>query len=91
MEPSNLCVSCKDCNSEKGNKNVLINKGRKTLPTKSTDYCISHPNFDVYKDNIRIIKLCGYYLPLTDKGEQQLKFVDSFDLLMSMLTMAIYH
>ncbi|EPA2814554.1 HNH endonuclease [Escherichia coli] len=68
MEPSNLCVSCKDCNSEKSNKNVLINKERKTLPTKSADYCISHPNFDVYKDNIRIIKLCGYYLPLTDKG-----------------------
>lgn len=68
MEPSNLCVSCKDCNSEKGNKNVLKNKNRKTLPANGDDYIISHPNYDTYTDNIKIIELCGYYLPINDKG-----------------------
>ncbi|EPJ9040977.1 HNH endonuclease [Serratia ureilytica] len=73
MEPSNLCVSCKDCNSAKGNKNVLSNKNRKTLPNKSEDYTITHPHYDDYAENIRVIELCGYYLPLNDKGRKTIE------------------
>ncbi|MFC0226121.1 HNH endonuclease [Serratia aquatilis] len=73
MEPSNLCVSCKDCNSAKGNKNVLLNKNRKTLPIKGEDYIINHPHYDSYADNIKIIELCGYYLPINDKGRKTIE------------------
>ncbi|WP_052127569.1 HNH endonuclease [Enterobacter cancerogenus] len=73
MEPSNLCVSCKDCNQEKGNKNVLVNKERKTLPSKGEDYTINHPHHDNYNENIKIIELCGYYLPINEKGRMTIE------------------
>lgn len=70
FEAQNLCVSCKDCNGEKLSQNILKNPGRKTFPTASDDYLISHPHFDIYHDHIKIISAAGYYLPRTDKGRK---------------------
>jgi len=66
--PQNLCVTCKDCNTIKSNKKVLVNQDRKTFPTESGDYLIYHPYFDVYSKHITIVAEAGYYLPKTDKG-----------------------
>lgn len=73
FEPLNLCVSCKDCNNEKRDKPVLVNNTRKTLPVNSVDYIISHPHFDDFNDNIRVIEIAGYYLPLSDKGRKTIE------------------
>ena len=68
FEPRNLCISCKDCNSTKTNKNVLKNKDRKNFPSESSDYIICHPHFDNYDDHVRVLSIAGFYLPRTDKG-----------------------
>jgi hypothetical protein len=70
FEAQNLCVACKDCNLEKLNKNVLINSSRRTFPKTSSDYLISHPHFDDYEANIKVISVAGFYLPKTDKGRK---------------------
>lgn len=68
LHEQNLCVSCKDCNGEKLNKNVLSNPRRKTFPDRSDDYIIVHPHFDDYERHIRIIKEAEFYLPKDEKG-----------------------
>lgn len=73
FSPLNLCVSCKDCNTEKSNKNVLKNKRRKTLPTKSEDYLIIHPNIDEYDRHITILKSSMFYIPLDSKGKSTIE------------------
>lgn len=70
FEAQNLCIACKDCNMAKSNKNVLVNKDRKTFPAKNTDYLISHPHFDDYETNIKIISVAGFYFPKNEKGRQ---------------------
>jgi 5-methylcytosine-specific restriction endonuclease McrA len=70
FEAKNLCIACKDCNGEKWNDDVLRNKGRTTFPTKDTDYLISHPHFDNYENNIKVIVLGLFYLPKNDKGRK---------------------
>lgn len=73
LEPKNLCVSCKDCNQEKKNKNVLVNPNRKTFPTKNTDYKLSHPHFDDYFSNIKILKSSLCFIPLNEKGKKTIE------------------
>lgn len=73
FEPLNLCISCKDCNNEKRDKPVLVNNSRRTLPVNSSDYSIVHPHLDEFSDNIKIIEIAGYYLPLTDKGRKTIE------------------
>jgi 5-methylcytosine-specific restriction endonuclease McrA len=68
FEPRNLCISCKDCNILKTNKNVLVNRGRKTFPDKQSDYLLCHPHFDIYSEHVTVLRLAGFYLPKTDKG-----------------------
>lgn len=68
FEPRNLCISCKDCNLIKTNKNVLKNKSRINFPSESSDYLIFHPHFDNYEDHVKILSISGFYLPRTDKG-----------------------
>lgn len=68
FECANLCVACKDCNGDKWNKNVLIDKKRKTFPKNKEAYKIFHAHFDIYEENIKIIELAGFYLPLNEKG-----------------------
>lgn len=66
--PHNLAVSCKDCNIEKGEKEVRVNATRKTFPTKSSDYIIVHPHFDKYDEHIRWYgDVCR---PFSKKGEK---------------------
>lgn len=72
FEPINLCVSCKDCNTEKNDKNVLKNRSRKTLSIKNADYIIIHPHLDPYDEHIKIID--GYYfIPTTEKGRRTIE------------------
>lgn len=68
FEPLNLCVSCKDCNQEKSNKNVLKNKARTTLPQNSEDYLVIHPHLDDYAKHIRILNSSLFFIPLDTKG-----------------------
>ncbi|QXZ20851.1 HNH endonuclease [Lelliottia amnigena] len=70
FEPQNLCVSCKDCNGEKSNKNILKNRKAIRLPKQSKNYIITHPHFDNYDDHIKIIDSSLYFLPKTDKGRK---------------------
>lgn len=70
FEAENLCVSCKDCNLSKLNQNVLVNEHRKTFPNHTDDYLISHPHFDNYETDIKIIALAAFYLPKTVKGRK---------------------
>lgn len=73
FEPQNLCVSCKDCNGEKWNKNVLRNKKAIRLPKKTNNYVIIHPHIDHYNDHIKIIDSALYFLPKTDKGRKTIE------------------
>ncbi len=70
FSPLNLCVSCKDCNLEKSNKNILKNDKRKTLPTKSDDYIFIHPHLDFYENHIKIMKSSLFFIPLDSKGKK---------------------
>lgn len=68
FEPENLCLSCKDCNRIKSNKQVLKNKQRVTFPNKPADYIFCHPHFHKYSEHIRIIRDGALYLPITEEG-----------------------
>lgn len=72
FESINLCVSCKDCNTEKNDKNVLKNKSRSTLAQKSIDYIIVHPHLDSYDEHIKIID-GNYFIPTTEKGRRTIE------------------
>lgn len=73
FSPLNLCVSCKDCNLAKLNKNVLKNPKRKTLPTKSDDYIFIHPHLDKYEDHMKILKSSLFFIPLDSKGKETIE------------------
>lgn len=68
FEPRNLCISCRDCNNNKSNKNVLVNKRRVRYPDKSEDYLVFHPHYDDYDEHVSVLSVAGFYLPKTDKG-----------------------
>ncbi len=68
LEPENLCVSCKDCNQEKSNKNVLVNQSRKTFPNQSGDYIFVHPHFDDYSQHIKVLNSSLFFIPKDAKG-----------------------
>jgi hypothetical protein len=70
--PKNLCVACKDCNNEKSNKHVLINRKRVRYPTRSNDFTVIHPHIDSYEDHIAI-HLGTIYSPKTDKGRKTIE------------------
>lgn len=70
FEAENLCIACKDCNQEKLNKNILVDKDRKRFPKRDKDYLISHPHFDNYDNNIKIVGLGCFYLPKNKKGRK---------------------
>ncbi len=68
FEAQNLCISCKDCNTAKKAKNVLLNDGAVRLPKRAKDYTFVHPHFHEYSNHIRIVKVAGFYLPKTAEG-----------------------
>jgi hypothetical protein len=80
----NLCVSCKDCNNEKRDKNVLKSPNRVRFPAKKEDYSIAHPHYDVFSEHIRHLPHSLFFLPKTKKGVKTievcglLRFVLSF-------------
>lgn len=55
--PKNLALSCKSCNTTKGEK-VSVNKGisLKSYPLNKTSYKIPHPHFHDYFKEIEIVK-----------------------------------
>lgn len=73
FEPENLCVSCKDCNGEKLNKNVLKNPNNIKFPRNNDAYLICHPHFDEYDKHIRIINNPHFFIPRTDKGRETIE------------------
>lgn len=70
FEPENLCVSCKDCNGAKTNKEVLRRKGRVRFPREAKDYLFCHPYFHVYTDHVRVVRKAALYLPKTEEGKR---------------------
>lgn len=73
FSPSNLCVSCKDCNQEKWNKNVLRNQKRTTLPVNSIDYTFIHPNIDEYEKHMKVLSSSLFFIPLDSKGKETIE------------------
>lgn len=73
FEPQNLCISCKDCNGEKRNKNVLVNPRRVRFATRSADYLIAHPHYDEYAEHIRAIPNSLFFMPKTEKGKNTIE------------------
>ena len=73
FEEENLCISCKDCNGIKTNKNVLVNSKRTTFPKKNTDYIIIHPHYDEYSKSIKVIFNNQIYLPRDEKGKNTIE------------------
>lgn len=71
--PKNLCVVCKDCNTEKSNKNVLVNRALVNYPQRSEAFVIVHPHFDNYDEHIGI-HLGKIYSPKSDKGRKTIEF-----------------
>lgn len=62
----NLCISCKDCNGEKLEKNVLINPKISKYPKSGAGFLIVHPHFDDYEEHIGFEN--GHFFPRTKKG-----------------------
>lgn len=73
FEAENLCISCKDCNTEKLEKNVLRNSGRKRFPKQRDDYIFYHPHFDTYGDEIKVLSDSLFFLPKTPKGRKTIE------------------
>lgn len=72
--PRNLAASCLDCNSAKGDTEVLVNPKIKTYPTRSESFKIIHPHFDIFDDHIKYFKFV--YLPKTQKGKKTIYVCD---------------
>ncbi len=74
FEPKNLAAACPDCNTHKGDKEVLVNTRRRTYPTKSEDFKIVHPHYDKYTDHIKHRRFV--YVPVTKKGKYTIYLCD---------------
>ena len=70
LEPFNLCIACKDCNSEKLDKEVLRKKVVKKIPHDESYYKIYHPHIDDYSKHITVVSVGEFYLPETKKGRE---------------------
>ncbi|MFE4230367.1 HNH endonuclease [Arthrobacter sp. NPDC056886] len=73
FEPTNLAVSCRDCNITKSDKEVLRRPGRKTLPRNSSDYIIVHPHYDEYGEHIGWIDFICYPKFGSIKGQKTIE------------------
>jgi uncharacterized protein (TIGR02646 family) len=69
FHPQNLCVTCIDCNIEKGSKETLTTPNKTTkFPNKSNAYKIIHPHFDTYDEHLKVIVAGQVYQWKTSKG-----------------------
>lgn len=63
----NLCLSCKRCNTAKGNTEILANPANAIYPTTSNGFLMVNPYLDDYFDHIEFIG--GFlYHGITPKG-----------------------
>jgi hypothetical protein len=85
--PENLCISCKDCNTEKGDKNVLDRFSRVRFTSDPEHYLIFHPHFDTYSQHIRLLPHSFFYMPKTEKG---IKTIETCGLLRFLLKYGEY-
>ncbi|WP_272690891.1 HNH endonuclease [Providencia sp. PROV116] len=73
FESLNLCVSCKDCNQAKWNKNVIKSNNYKKFPSKDANYYIVHAHFDNYVDHIEAAVPGVTYRYKTEKGKRTIE------------------
>ncbi len=73
FEPKNLCISCPDCNIEKGEKGVLDRENRVKFTDKSEAYKIVHPHFDKYEEHIKVLVKGKLYQFKTKKGRKTIQ------------------
>ncbi|MBO2554812.1 hypothetical protein RU080_16125 [Shewanella algae] len=52
FHPKNLCVSCKECNGNKGTSLITKSTSYTNFPTRPSNYTIIHAHFDRYEDHI---------------------------------------
>ena len=72
--PTNLCVICSDCNTNKRDQEVhkyskssiIQNKRRVKYPKSASSFLIVHPHFDNYEEHILIVG--SFYV---DKGSRK--------------------
>lgn len=50
--PENLAVACRECNSAKGAKEVLVDPTVAIYPTQSAGFHVVHPHFDDWRHHI---------------------------------------
>jgi hypothetical protein len=74
FNPTNLAASCPDCNTKKGDQEVLGNAKRKTYPKTSAGFLIVHPHFDKFEEHIHKIDMV--YLAKTEKGKRTIYVCD---------------
>jgi len=74
FEPRNMAACCPDCNGQKGDTEVLVNKRRKTYPKTSASFSIVHPHFDRYEDHV--FKRGMLYFGKTEKGKRTIYVCD---------------
>ncbi|HDU3831655.1 TPA: hypothetical protein QIZ63_000726 [Klebsiella aerogenes] len=73
FHPTNLALSCKECNREKYERDILMNKENMDLsmyPEDAMNYEIIHPFYDSYDKHLKIERSGEKYLytPLSKKG-----------------------
>lgn len=71
-EPFNLCVTCKACNTKKGQKKVLKDDNVEDLPMESDAYVIVHPHIDRYSEHIQLVDGI-LYQGISKKGKETVK------------------
>jgi len=69
FEPENLAASCIDCNSAKGNTQVLVNSSVVRYPRRSEAFLIAHPHYDEISDHVGTFG-DNFYWAKTRKGER---------------------
>lgn len=74
-EPHNYALTCKDCNTKKGEFNVLEPSviAAVKYPKNSNDYIIINPHFDDYSVHMAVdynINKQVYHIPKTKKGTE---------------------
>jgi len=73
FEPANLIISCKDCNTAKGDYDPLIvTKGiNKIYPPDGTYFNIIHPHYDKYEEYIEVFVLGRRRLYIPEVGHEK--------------------
>lgn len=71
--PRNLCFSCEICNTNKGEKKVLVGQVANEYPTDSESFLIINPYLDKYFDHIELYEGI-IYRAKTEKGKRTIEY-----------------